>query len=54
MTTTKWTINTSEEQDLRYPAARFDEKRFLPVGVWRCSKTLLFSTPPAGDNLPAH
>jgi hypothetical protein len=33
MTTTKWTINTREQQDLRYPAERFNEKRCLPVWV---------------------
>jgi hypothetical protein len=26
MTTAKWTINGGEQQDLRYPAARFTEK----------------------------
>jgi hypothetical protein len=31
MTTAKWTINTREQQDLPYPAARFNEKRHLPV-----------------------
>jgi hypothetical protein len=37
MTTAKWTINTgTQQQDLRYPAARFDEKgcfQFAGVGV---------------------
>jgi len=33
MTTAKWTINTGEQQqhDLRYPAARFNEKGCLLV-----------------------
>jgi hypothetical protein len=32
MTTTKWSIDTAEQQqDLRYLAARFDEKGCLPV-----------------------
>jgi hypothetical protein len=31
MTTAKWTINTGEQQDFRYPAARFNEKWCLPV-----------------------
>jgi hypothetical protein len=31
MTTAKWTINIGEEQDFRYPAARFNEKGCLPV-----------------------
>jgi hypothetical protein len=31
MTTAKWTINTGEQQHLRYPAARFNEKGCLPV-----------------------
>jgi len=26
MTTAKWTISTGEQQDLRYPAAGFNEK----------------------------
>jgi hypothetical protein len=26
MTTAKWTINSGEQQDLHYPAARFNEK----------------------------
>jgi hypothetical protein len=30
MTTAKWTINTPEQQDLHYPAARFNEKGCLP------------------------
>jgi hypothetical protein len=30
MTTAKWTINTWEQQDLHYPAARFNEKGCLP------------------------
>jgi len=39
MTTAKWTIrSTREQQDLRYPAARFNEKGGLPVWGWRCSK----------------
>jgi hypothetical protein len=34
MTTVKWTINRGEQQDLRYPAARLNEKGFLAsVGV---------------------
>jgi hypothetical protein len=33
MTTTKWTINTGEQQqDLRYRAARVNEKGCLPSG----------------------
>jgi hypothetical protein len=31
MTTAKWTINTREQQDLHYPAARFNENGCLPV-----------------------
>jgi hypothetical protein len=31
MTTAKWTIDTEEQQDLRYRAARFNEKGCLPV-----------------------
>jgi hypothetical protein len=31
MTTAKWTINTGDQQDLLYPAARFNEKRCLLV-----------------------
>jgi hypothetical protein len=31
MITAKWTINTGEQQDLRYPAARFNENGSLPV-----------------------
>jgi hypothetical protein len=31
MTTAKWTINTTEQQDFSYPAARFNEKGCLPV-----------------------
>jgi hypothetical protein len=34
----KWTINTQEQQDLCYPAARFNEKGCLLVWGWRCSK----------------
>jgi hypothetical protein len=30
-TTAKWTINTREQQNLRYRAARFNEKGCLPV-----------------------
>ncbi len=41
MPTAKWTINTEEKQDLRYPAARFNEKGRLLVWVWRCSKTVI-------------
>jgi hypothetical protein len=34
----KWTMNTGEQQELRYPAARFNEKGcFAGVG-WRCAK----------------
>jgi hypothetical protein len=40
MTTAKWTINTREQQDLHYPAARFNDKGCLPVWGWRCSKLL--------------
>jgi len=38
MTTAKWTISTGEQQDLRYPAAGFNEKGWLPVWGWRPSK----------------
>jgi len=31
MTTAKWTTDTGEKQDLRYPAERFNEKRRLLV-----------------------
>jgi hypothetical protein len=31
MTTAKWTISTGDQQDLLYPAARFNEKRCLLV-----------------------
>jgi hypothetical protein len=31
MTNTKWTLNTGDQQDLPYPAARFNEKGCLPV-----------------------
>jgi hypothetical protein len=31
MTTAKWTIITREQQHLRYPATRFNEKGCLPV-----------------------
>jgi hypothetical protein len=31
MATAKWTVNTEEQQDLRYPAPRFNEKGCLPV-----------------------
>jgi hypothetical protein len=31
MTTAKWTINTGEQQDLHYLAARLNEKGCLPV-----------------------
>jgi hypothetical protein len=31
MTTAKWTISTGEQQDLHYPAARFNEKGCLLV-----------------------
>jgi hypothetical protein len=31
MTTAKWTINTGEQEDFCYPAARFNEKGCLPV-----------------------
>jgi hypothetical protein len=31
MTPAKWTINPGEQQDLHYPAARFNEKGCLPV-----------------------
>jgi hypothetical protein len=46
MTTAKWTINTGEQQDLRYPAAaRYNEKGRLPVwggDALRCgNKSLL-------------
>jgi hypothetical protein len=38
MTTAKWTINnTREQQDLYYLAARFNEKGCLWVWGWRCS-----------------
>jgi hypothetical protein len=34
MTTAKWTIHPGEQQDLHYPAARFNEKGcFACVGV---------------------
>lgn len=32
MTTTKWTINIAEQQDLSYLDARFNEKGCLPCG----------------------
>jgi len=38
MTTAKWTINTREQQDLRYPAARLNEKGWFAGVGWRCSK----------------
>jgi hypothetical protein len=38
MTTSKWTINTEEQQNLCYPSARFNEKGCLLVWGWRCSK----------------
>jgi hypothetical protein len=45
MTTAKWTFNTGEQQDLRFPAApRFNEKGCLPVWGWRCSYLLTSST----------
>jgi len=31
MTSAKWTIHTREQQDLRYPAARLNEKGCLPL-----------------------
>jgi len=31
MTTAKWTMSTGEQQDVRYSAARFNEKGCLPV-----------------------
>jgi len=41
MTTAKWTLNTGgDQQDLPYPAARFNEKGCLPVWVCRCSYIL--------------
>ncbi len=37
MTTAKWTISTGEQQqNLCYPAARFNEKGCLLVWGWRC------------------
>jgi hypothetical protein len=39
MITAKWTINTREQQDLRYPAARFNEKGCLQV--WWSGDALL-------------
>jgi hypothetical protein len=42
MTTAKWTINTGEQQDLLYPAARFNEKRCLLV--W--GRDAIRATPP--------
>jgi hypothetical protein len=33
VTAAKWTINTGEQQDLRNPAARFNEKGCLLVWV---------------------
>jgi hypothetical protein len=40
MTSGKWTVNTGEQQDLRYPAARFNEKGCWPVWEWRCFKNI--------------
>jgi hypothetical protein len=40
--TAKWTINTGEKQDLRYPAARFNEKGRLLVWGWSCSKNVIY------------
>jgi len=40
MTSAKWTINIGEQQDLRYPAARFNEEGCLPVWEWRCFKNI--------------
>jgi len=31
MTSAKWTIHLREQQDLRYPAARLNEKGCLPL-----------------------
>jgi hypothetical protein len=31
MTSAKWTIHPREQQDLRYPAARLNEKGCLPL-----------------------
>ncbi len=42
MTTAKWTTNTREKQDLRYPAERFNEKRRLLVWGWTCSKNVIY------------
>jgi len=41
MTTAKWTLITGDQQDLAYPAARFNEKGCLPVWGGRCSYILL-------------
>ncbi len=46
MTTAKWTMNTEQPQELRYPAARFNEKGCLPVWAWRCSKYPTLKTRP--------
>jgi hypothetical protein len=43
MTTAKWTINTGEKQDLRYPAARFNEKgRLLVCGGGDALKNVMY------------
>jgi hypothetical protein len=36
MTTAKMDINRRAQQDLRYPAARFNEKGCLQGVGWRC------------------